>query len=69
MYEIMHEDAVKGIYDLISKENLGIGLRHNDFPMIQWVNSFLQQYIGSVDEMASRTKWFESSDWMEEMKQ
>jgi polar amino acid transport system substrate-binding protein len=37
--------------------------------MIQWVNSFLQQYIGSVDEMASRTKWFESSDWMEEMKQ
>lgn len=69
MYEIMHEGAVRGIYDLISKENLGIGLRHNDFPMIQWVNSFLQQYIGSVDEMASRTKWFESSDWMEEMKQ
>jgi polar amino acid transport system substrate-binding protein len=69
MYEIMHEGAVRGIYDLISKENLGIGLRHNDFAMIQWVNSFLQHYIGSVDEMASRTKWFESSDWMEEMKQ
>lgn len=69
MYEIMHKDAVRGIYDLISRENLGIGVRLNDFAMIQWVNSFLQHYIGSVDEMASRNKWFESSDWMEEMKQ
>lgn len=69
MYEIMHEGAVRGIYDLISRENLGIGVRHNDFAMIQWMNSFLQHYVGSVDELASRAMWFESSDWMEEMKQ
>lgn len=69
MYETMHKDAVRGIYDLISKENLGVGVRLNDFAMIQWVNSFLQHYIGSPDELASRAKWFESSEWMDEMAQ
>lgn len=64
MYETMQKGAVRGIYDLISKENLGIGVRLNDFATIQWVNSFLQYYIGSPEELASRTRWFESSDWM-----
>jgi len=69
MYEVMHEGTVRGIYDLISKENLGIAVRHNDFAMIQWLNSFLYQYVGSPEELASRAKWFESTEWMEEMKQ
>jgi polar amino acid transport system substrate-binding protein len=69
MYQVMHEGAVRGIYDLISQENLGVAVRHNDFAMIQWLNSFLYQYIGSTEELALRTKWFETSDWMEEMKQ
>lgn len=67
MYEAMHPDAVRGVYDLISKENLGVGVRLNDFAMIQWVNSFLQHYIGSPEELASRAKWFESTEWMTEM--
>ncbi len=69
MYEIMHKEAVRGIYDLISQENLGVAVRHNDFAMIQWLNSFLYHYIGSTEELALRTKWFETSDWMDELKQ
>lgn len=69
MYEVMHKDSVRGIYDLISRENLGIAVRLNDFPTIQWVNSFLQFYVGSPEELASRAKWFESTAWMQEMAQ
>lgn len=69
MYEAMHKDAVRGIYDFISKENLGIAVRHNDFAMVLWLNSFLHEYLGSPVELASRAKWFESTEWMEEIKQ
>ncbi|MCF7935816.1 MAG: transporter substrate-binding domain-containing protein [Synergistales bacterium] len=69
MYEAMHPESVRGIYDLISCENLGIGVRHNDFATIQWLNSFQQNYLGSPEELASRAKWFESTEWMEKMEQ
>ncbi len=69
MYETMHKDGVRGVYDLISRENLGVAVRLNDFPTIQWVNSFLQFYVGSPEELASRNKWFESTEWMEGMAQ
>jgi len=65
IYEVMQKDSVRGVYDLISAENLGIAVKHNDFATIQWLNSFLQSYIDSPTELASRDKWFNSKDWME----
>jgi polar amino acid transport system substrate-binding protein len=69
MYEIMHKEGVRGIYDLISSENLGMAVRLNDFAFIQWLNSFLFHYLGSPQELESREKWFNSTEWMQEMAQ
>ena len=67
MYELMQPGAVRGLYDLISSENLGIAVPHNDFAAVQWINSFLYSYVGSVAEQASKIKWFQSTDWMDLM--
>ncbi|MDR2180525.1 MAG: transporter substrate-binding domain-containing protein [Synergistaceae bacterium] len=68
VYEARNPDSVRGIYDLISLENLGIACRLNDHSMVQWLNSFLFQYKGSPREIASRTKWMvEIKEWLKEM--
>jgi polar amino acid transport system substrate-binding protein len=65
MYVTMQQDSVKGIYDLISAENLGIAVKHNDLATVQWLNSFLQSYMDSPGELASRDFWFNSTEWMD----
>ena len=68
VYEARHPDAVRGVHDLISLENLGIACRLNDQSMVQWLNSFLFQYKGSPREIASRTKWMvNTKDWLKEL--
>ena len=63
-FEIMN-DNVKGIYDIISAENLGIATKLNDLEMVQWLNSFLYGYKSSPKDLESIDKWFNSTDWME----
>jgi polar amino acid transport system substrate-binding protein len=69
MYETQNPDAVRGIYDLITKENLGIAVAHNDFATVLWLNSFLESWVDSTQDLASRDKWFESTDWMENVEE
>lgn len=66
-YELQQPGAVRGIYDLITSENLGIAVPLNDFAAVQWLNSFLYSYVGSVAEVTSRYKWFESDEWVDLM--
>lgn len=63
-FELMHPGEVKGIYDLISNENLGIAVKYNDLETVQWLNSFLSGYKNSPADLASIDKWFNSTDWM-----
>ena len=63
-FELMNDD-VRGIYDIISAENLGIAVKLNDLEMVQWLNSFLQGYKSSPNDLESIDKWFNSTDWME----
>lgn len=67
VWKLKNGDSVREIEELISTENLGIAIQKNDFDTIQWVNSFLNSYLGSPTELASRTKWFETSDWLNEV--
>ncbi|GAA4707503.1 transporter substrate-binding domain-containing protein [Brevibacillus fulvus] len=69
MYEVMNADSVKGVYELISNENLGIAVRLNDFAMVNWINSFLYSYRGGAAEQASFAKWFQSNDWINTVEQ
>lgn len=62
-YESQAGSNVRGIYDLISSENLGIAVSLNDFATVQWLNSFLDSYKNSPEDKASVDKWFHSSDW------
>jgi polar amino acid transport system substrate-binding protein len=66
-YEAQKDYNVKGIYDLISSENLGIAVQLNDLETVQWLNSFLASYKNSPEERASANKWFHSSDWRNEV--
>ncbi len=68
-YEAMNANSVRGVYDLISAENLGIAVRHNDLETVQWLNSFLESYKGSPAELESFEKWFNSADWMNDVKE
>lgn len=67
VWKLQNGDQVRQLEGLISSENLGIALKKNDFETVQWVNSFLNSYIGSPAELASRNKWFETSDWLSEV--
>ncbi|NLK08624.1 MAG: transporter substrate-binding domain-containing protein [Firmicutes bacterium] len=67
MYETMQEDSVRGVYDLISAENLGVAVAYGDFETVHWLNSFLYAYVNSPAEIESRDKWFHQTDWMELM--
>jgi polar amino acid transport system substrate-binding protein len=68
VYEARNPNDVRGIYDLISLENLGVACRLNDYAMVQWLNSFLFQYKDSPREIASRTKWMDNiKEWLKEM--
>ncbi|MCK1995763.1 amino acid ABC transporter substrate-binding protein, PAAT family [Paenisporosarcina quisquiliarum] len=67
VWKLRNGDAVNQLEGLISTENLGIAIKKNDFETIQWVNSFLSSYLGSPSELASRAKWFESSEWLDEV--
>ncbi|WP_144511952.1 transporter substrate-binding domain-containing protein [Bacillus sp. FJAT-22090] len=67
IWKLQNGDKVRQLEGLISTENLGIALKKNDFETIQWVNSFLNSYLGSPAELASREKWFETSDWLDEV--
>ncbi|MFM1652648.1 transporter substrate-binding domain-containing protein [Brevibacillus sp. B_LB10_24] len=69
IYELMYPDNVKGIYDLISSENLGIAVKKNDLDSILWLNAFLSSYKNSPDDIASHNKWFESNEWLGEVPQ
>lgn len=66
-YELMNKNSVRGVYDLISVENLGIAVRHNDLESVQWLNSFIHAYKGSTAEIESFNKWFESNDWIDQV--
>ncbi|KXH83891.1 transporter substrate-binding domain-containing protein [Sporosarcina sp. HYO08] len=66
-FEQMHEESVKGVYDLISVEELGIAVKYNDLRTVQWLNSFLASYKGSPKELESFDKWFTNIDWMDDV--
>lgn len=65
-YEMMNE-GVRGVYAPVTFVKTGMAIRHNDFAMINWVNSFLYGYIGGAKDLESVNKWFHSTDWMEEI--
>lgn len=69
MYEIMNPGQVRGIYDLISAENLGIVVKYNDLETVQWLNAFLEGYRNSPRDIESIDKWFKSTDWMKTISQ
>lgn len=69
MFEIMHRDEVRGVYDVISDENLGLVVKYNDQEFVNWLNSFLYGYRNSPQELEAREKWFNTTDWMDTLAQ
>lgn len=69
VYEIMNGDSVRGIYETLSSENLGIALPLNDHATIQWMNSFLASYRNGPADQAAIQKWFKSNEWINNVQQ
>ncbi|MDF2682893.1 MAG: transporter substrate-binding protein [Brevibacillus sp.] len=52
VYEILNGDSVRGVYDVLSSENLGVAVPLNDHATVQWLNSsrsFLQKANGKKE--------------------
>lgn len=64
VWNLQNEGQVRQTEGLISVENLGIVVKKNDFETLQWINSFLDSYVDSPQELASRAEWFETGDWL-----
>lgn len=69
VFEMMNADSVRGVYEVLSSENLGIALPLNDQATIQWVNSFLASYRNGLADQASINKWFKSNEWVNQVQQ
>ncbi|PID05341.1 MULTISPECIES: transporter substrate-binding domain-containing protein [unclassified Sporosarcina] len=67
VWRLEHEGEVHQLEGLLSAENLGIAVKKNDFETIQWLNSFLHSYVDSPEELESRSRWFEESDWLDKV--
>ena len=67
VWRLEHEGQVHQMEGLLSAENLGIAVKKNDFETVQWLNSFLFSYIDSPEELESRNRWFEESDWLDKV--
>lgn len=69
IYEILNGDSVRGVYDVLSSENLGIAVPLNDHATVQWLNSFLASYRNGPADQASINKWFKSNEWINNVPQ
>jgi polar amino acid transport system substrate-binding protein len=69
MFVAMNPTKVRAVEGLLSKENLGIAVRLNDLNTVQWLNSFLQSYINSPDEIKSNNHWFKETNWMNQVEE
>jgi polar amino acid transport system substrate-binding protein len=69
VYEILNGDSVRGVYEVLSSENLGIAVPLNDHATVQWLNSFLASYKNGPADQASINKWFKSNEWVNEVQQ
>ena len=53
------------------KNNIGSNKNQklNDLKTVLWLNSFLESYRNSPEDMASINKWFKSTDWMNQVEE
>lgn len=69
VWVMQNPDKVRKVEGLITGENLGIAVKKNDHATVQWLNSFLDSYLESPAELASREKWFNSGDWLDDVEE
>jgi polar amino acid transport system substrate-binding protein len=69
MFVAMNPTKARAVEGLLSKENLGIAVRLNDLNTVQWLNSFLQSYINSPDEIKSNNHWFKETNWVNQVEE
>jgi polar amino acid transport system substrate-binding protein len=69
MFVAMNPTKARAVEGILSKENLGIAVRLNDLKTVQWLNSFLQSYINSPEEIASNRHWFKETNWMNQVEE
>lgn len=69
VYEILNGDSVRGVYDVLSSENLGVAVPLNDHATVQWLNSFLASYRNGPADQAAINKWFKSNEWINQVQQ
>ncbi|GEK33289.1 basic amino acid ABC transporter substrate-binding protein [Kurthia sibirica] len=68
VYALQNEGKVKALKDLLATDSLGIAIKKDDKKMLDALNKFLKEYIGSDEEIATKKKWFEDSDWLKTVK-
>lgn len=67
MFVLQQPDKLKGIYDSMSVESLGIAVKYGDSKSVDWLNAFLYGYLQNPKEIESRQKWVENTDWLDDL--
>lgn len=63
-----HKDTVVHLEKPFTFEPLAFAVRRGDYDFINWINNYLQQVKGDGTYQAMYMKWFDSSDWLKEIK-
>ncbi len=67
MFVLQQEGKLRGIYEPMSVESLGIAVKYGDSTSVDWLNAFLYGYLKNPKEIESYQKWVESTDWLDDL--
>jgi len=62
---MQYTDCVYPLLDPFTAENFGVAVRAGQTDLLQWVNTYLESYLGSDKYDASFNRWFEDPTWLE----
>lgn len=68
IYALQNEGKVKKLDGLLASDDLGIAVKKGDKEMLKFVNDFLKEYKGSDQEKELQDKWFNSVNWLDNVK-
>lgn len=67
VYALQNEGKVKALDGLLATDKLGIAIKKGDEKTVKYVNDFLKEYLGSKEEEETKKKWFEDSNWLNQV--
>lgn len=66
---LLKEDKVFPVLETLSREKLGIAVRHGESDLLQWLNSFIDAFEGTWEQEHMYRYWFVDRPWWDQIPQ